>query len=466
MKHFKRWKMAATALVLSAGFLLGPGGYADFSGSVVYADEKDDIKEIERKQAEREKKKQAAQDKLKSLNIEANNIRDIIQELDNEIYESQENIRQLTAQRNAIQAEIAVTESNLQIAHIAAENQYDHMKERIAYAYENGEIQYMDALMALEDFSNIINQSEYVEQVSIYDQNQLSDLIAIRKTIQEQEKKLTQDLAEIEDIKADAEAEKEALLIKQNGKKEKLEEYSYMIYDTRVEVNDYQKLIEEGDAEIRRLEAEYKRKQEEAKRKKEEEERKRKEEERRKAEAARAAEKASSGGSSSGGSSSGGSSSGGSSSGSSSSNNKSNSYDEVTPTYSSTGWRWPCPASRHITSYFGYRTPPVAGATSYHSAIDIGVGVGNSIVAAAAGRVMYTSYSGARGNFIRVDHGGGITTLYQHLSGFDGYSSGDYVEAGTVIAYSGMTGICAGPHLHFEVWVNGTPVNPLNYVSP
>ena len=78
---------------------------------------------------------------------------------------------------------------------------------------------------------------------------------------------------------------------------------------------------------------------------------------------------------------------------------------------------------------------------------------------------MYTSYSRARGYYIAIDHGNGITSLYQHLSSYNGYGAGDYVEAGTVIAYSGSTGISTAPHLHFEIHVNGTPVNPLNYVK-
>ena len=73
------------------------------------------------------------------------------------------------------------------------------MKERIAYAYENGDVQYLDALMAIDDFSNIINQSEYVEQISAYDQTQLNELIEIKKNIMEQENLLADKLAEVEE---------------------------------------------------------------------------------------------------------------------------------------------------------------------------------------------------------------------------------------------------------------------------
>ena len=463
-----------TAAVLSSAFVLpdvisSPETDQQY---VVYADEKDDIKDIQYKNAQREKLKQKAQEQLSYLNVKATDIRDVIAQLDQSIAEYQVEIMGLVDDRNAIQAEIAVTESNLQLAYIAEANQYERMKERIAYAYENGDIQYIDALVALDDFSNLINQSEYVEQVSAYDQNQLNELLSIKKNIQEQESLLQQKLEEVREKKADTEAQQEALVITQDGKKAKLEEYNELIYSTNGEITTYQQLIDEGNYQIQRLEAEYRRKQEEAKReaarkKAAEEAAKKKaaEEAERKKREAENAKNQSQGGNSSGSSSgSSGSSSGssGSSSGSSSSGGSSKSFDEVTP---SGTWVWPCPASHHITSYFGYRTPPTAGATSYHQAIDVGCSVGTKVVAMSSGRVMYTAYSGARGNYIRIDHGGGITSLYQHLSGFAGYSAGDYVEAGTVIAYSGMTGICAGAHLHFEIWKNGYPVNPLNYVN-
>ena len=479
--------------MLGAGLIL-PSAITPAATAVVYADEKSEIKEIEKKNAERKKLKEDAQYRLGQLNVQADNIRDVIEYLDQQISDYQMEILNLTNERNAIQAEIAVTESNLQLAYIAEANQYEHMKERIAYAYENGDVQYLEALMAIDDFSNIINQSEYISQVSSYDQNQLNDLIAIKTTIKEQEDKLSEKLNAVNENKADTEAQEEALEITQEGKKEKLQEYNELIYSTNGEITTYQQLIDEGDYEIKRLEAEYQRKQEEAKKKKEEEARRKQQEEERKRQEAEKAKQAqqqasssssssssndsSSTGSSSSSSSSTDSSSTGSSSStssstdssstgssSSSSGNTSGTYDEVNPTYSSTGWLWPCPASHKVASYFGNRTAPTAGASTNHKGIDIGCSTGSKIIATAAGRVMYTSYSRARGYYIEIDHGNGITSLYQHLSGYNGYGAGDYVEAGTVIAFSGSTGISVAPHLHFEIHVNGTPVNPLNYVK-
>ena len=123
---------------------------------------------------------------------------------------------------------------------------------------------------------------------------------------------------------------------------------------------------------------------------------------------------------------------------------------------------WPCPSSKSITSYFGNRVAPKAGASTDHKGIDIGASMGESVVAAAAGRVTTVAYSGARGYYIVVDHGSGYVTLYQHLSRQD-VKVGDIVKAGQQIGAVGETGISTAPHLHFEVHVNGTPVDPLQF---
>jgi murein DD-endopeptidase MepM/ murein hydrolase activator NlpD len=123
---------------------------------------------------------------------------------------------------------------------------------------------------------------------------------------------------------------------------------------------------------------------------------------------------------------------------------------------------WPCPSSKSITSYFGNRVAPKAGASTDHKGIDIGASMGESVIAAAAGRVTTVAYSGARGYHIMVDHGNGYETLYQHLSRQD-VLTGDMVKAGQQIGAVGETGISTAPHLHFEVHENGTPVDPMQF---
>jgi peptidoglycan DL-endopeptidase CwlO len=126
---------------------------------------------------------------------------------------------------------------------------------------------------------------------------------------------------------------------------------------------------------------------------------------------------------------------------------------------SSSGLIWP--VSGPVVSPFGYRC--LAGVCRMHEGIDIGVGYSTPIHAAAAGTVVFAGVEGGYGNLTLIDHGGGLATAYAHQSGF-AVGGGAHVAQGQVIGYVGCTGHCFGPHLHFEVRVNGTAVDPLGYL--
>lgn len=125
---------------------------------------------------------------------------------------------------------------------------------------------------------------------------------------------------------------------------------------------------------------------------------------------------------------------------------------------------WPCPSSKKITSPYGYRIHPIQGYRKMHTGMDIGARSGTDIVAAASGTVIMAKYYGGYGNCIIIDHGGGMSTLYAHMSAYVA-KNGDYVAAGQVIGKVGSTGNSTGPHLHFEVRVNGQHTNPAAYVK-
>jgi len=122
---------------------------------------------------------------------------------------------------------------------------------------------------------------------------------------------------------------------------------------------------------------------------------------------------------------------------------------------SSSGLIWP--VSGPVTSPFGYRWGRL------HAGIDIGVGYGTPIHAAAAGTVVLAGWTGGYGNYTCIDHGGGMATCYAHQSSY-AVSGGAQVGQGQVIGYVGSTGHSFGAHLHFEVRINGTPVDPLGYL--
>ena len=145
-----------------------------------------------------------------------------------------------------------------------------------------------------------------------------------------------------------------------------------------------------------------------------------------------AANNANSGGNSGG---SGGNSGGGGSSGGGSATSLSN-------------LQWPVPSCTLITSRFGYRVAPTTGASTYHGGLDIGAGMGASIVAAGAGDVIYAGANGGYGNCVMIDHGNGVVTVYAHMSSI-GVSYGQYVTAGQYVGAVGSTGVSTGPHCHF-----------------
>ncbi len=99
-----------------------------------------------------------------------------------------------------------------------------------------------------------------------------------------------------------------------------------------------------------------------------------------------------------------------------------------------------------------------------HTGIDIAADYGSSVIAANKGLVIIANWQGGYGNTVVIDHGGGITTLYAHCSRIF-VSSGDTIQDGAVIAKVGSTGLSTGPHLHFEMRIDGLPVDPLNYVK-
>ena len=124
---------------------------------------------------------------------------------------------------------------------------------------------------------------------------------------------------------------------------------------------------------------------------------------------------------------------------------------------------WPVPGKYTITSPYGTRTDPISKKKSHHTGVDIAAGTGVPIVAANSGTVIVSGWSSkGYGNYIVIDHGGGRSTLYAHQSRL-AVKKGEYVVKGQTIGYVGSTGYSTGPHLHFEVLINGDDVNPMNY---
>ena len=121
------------------------------------------------------------------------------------------------------------------------------------------------------------------------------------------------------------------------------------------------------------------------------------------------------------------------------------------------------PLHAPVTSPFGWRRHPIFGLRKYHTGVDLAGPNRSNIRAADSGTVLYTGWYAGYGKVVIVGHGKSMSTLYAHLSHIQ-VSTGDTVQKGQIVGNEGTTGFSTGPHLHFEVRVNGKPNNPLNYV--
>lgn len=368
--------------------------------SMVIPAQADDISDAKKKQQELEQQKNTAEAEKSELSSE----------LDSIVSKMEKTQSDLTAK----EMEINDAETELVTAKANEDDQYQTMKLRIKYMYENGSNEFLEILMEANSIADLLNKAEYINKISQCDRELLVEYEDTRKDVENRENALKKEYAELESLQdelAGEQANVEKLLADKNI------QINNLTSEISSNADKLKQLIAEAEAaEARRKEAEATAA----------------------AQAAQAAAAASSGTSSSG-------------------NTSSNA--SATGTGSLTH---PVPGAA-ITSGFGGRVAPTAGATTGHDGIDYGAGYGAAVYAADSGTVITAQYNSARGNYIVINHGNGMQTWYQHLSSMN-VTVGQTVARGQVIGNVGTTGISTGPHLHFEVHVNGVPVNPLNYL--
>ena len=360
-----------------------------------------------------------------------------VNELDKQVTDISTQIVQKKQEADDLQTEIDETQTKLAEAQVSEDNQYVAMKKRIQYLYEEGDVEYIDALMSSASFEDSLNKSEYVDQLSSYDQKQLDKLVKTKNDIAEYEQTLKDDLADVEKVQADLEQKQSDLDAVISQKNEEINKYSGDAAMQQALAEEYARQESELDdklAEIARQEAarlEEERKQEELRKQQEQQE---------------------------------DNNGGADDTDNSGSDDNSGGDDSNNTGGSSTGTgRFIWPVSGPITDYFGPRESPTAGASSNHMGIDIGCSYGVPIAAADSGVVTVAEWGESGGNYVMIDHGNGFVTTYLHNSSL-AVSVGDVVSQGQTIAYAGSTGYSTGTHCHFSVFLNGSYVNPLDYL--
>lgn len=368
-----------------------------------YATEIDDTKkkaeELESKKKAAENEKTSLADQLKKLADEMEKTKKKISDKENEITDKEDELILAKADEN---------------------DQYESMKKRIRFMYENGNTGFVEILCSSKSIGEFLNNAEYISTISGYDRNMLVEFQKIVTNVENQEAELKKEYTELQTMQDD-------LITKQDDVNKLLTSKQSEIQKLDSELGDTKNKL----AQLEAAAAEAERKQKEA------------------AAAAEAAKKAQAAAAKKAASTSGSS---GSSSGSAGA-----------PVVSGNGtFTHPCPGG-YISSGFGYRTQPIAGASTNHKGIDFAASTGTPIYAAAAGTVISAGYAGNAGNLLVISHGNGLLTYYMHCNAIY-VSAGQKVSRGQNVAAVGTTGNSTGPHLHFQVMLNGTPVNPANYL--
>lgn len=373
---------------------------------------KSGLEDAKKKKTAIEQEMKKAEATLKNLETLKGDAVAYVKQLDASLETLSDELSQLSSDIEAKEEEIEVTQIELQEAEATEAEQYESMKLRIKYMYEKGDSSYVDLLMQAKSLSDLLNKAEYIGKISEYDREKLDEYIATKEQIAETEQILEMEHAELLELQEQTEAKHASVEQLLAAKQAELKKVESQIAAAEAEVSEYEKDLKAQESSIKAIEAEIKRQEEEAKKK------------------AAAAGKT-----------------------------------YTTKSIGDIKFIWPCPASSRITSTFGSRTSPTEGASSNHKGIDIGAPTGTNIVASAAGTVVVSTYSYSAGNYVMVNHGGGVYTVYMHASKLL-VSVGDTVKQGQTIAKVGSTGYSTGPHLHFGIRVNGTYVNPSQYVSP
>ena len=299
--------------------------------------------------------------------------------------------------------EINAAEQELVQAKINENNQYESMKKRIKFMYEGGNTQFLEVLLQSQSIGDLLNKAEYVSQLSSYDRDMLTEFQNTVKEVEEKEAALQEEYTELNDL--------------QDQLAEQQDQVQTLIDSKEAQIADIQDEIKANEATLEKLKKEA----EEAKRLREEQ-----------AAAAAAGSVGSSYTPPSGGN-----------------------------VVSGNGYfTHPCPGMTYQSSYFGeIREFEVGG----HKGNDYAAPVGTPTYAAAAGTVLIAGWSNSAGNWVVINHGNGLVTKYMHHSSLC-VSTGQYVEKGQQIGYVGSTGQSTGPHLHFQVELNGVPVSPDSYM--
>ena len=382
----------------------------------VYADTTEIEESIKQKQKEIEeaqKKKKELQSGLtevKEIMEDLKDTRDDLQayvtELDQNLTEVETKIEELKTLISEKEDEILETTEELEDAQEKEQTQYQAMKDRVQFLYEQGDSYYLELLLDVESFGEFINKKEYITKMSEYDTKMFKEYVTNRELIEVCKAELEAEEELLEEAKAKVDEEQKNLETLIASKEQEINKYSGDIKNKQQAIAEYEADIAMENDTIKALEAALA------------EERKRLMEE----------------------------------------------QGSERIIYDGGMFKWPAPSYTRISSDYGWRLHPTLGVDKFHNGVDMAAPGGSPILAAYDGEVIGAGYNSSMGNYIMINHGGGLITIYMHASALY-VSTGELVARGEKIAAVGTTGRSTGNHLHFGVRLDGEYVSPWNYLS-
>lgn len=360
-------------------------------------------------QAQEEKKKLQSglsdiKSMVKELEKSKNNLQEYVVELDKQLLTLGEKIEELEKQITEKKEEIEQAKKDLESAEAVAAKQYADMKLRLRYMYENDQGEgYLMALLTADSFAGLLNQAEYIEKLSAYDNRKLLEYKQNVEYMQLCKQTLEEEEAVLQETEEALAAEQESVNTLINEKEKEIVAFQGDIQNKEAAMEDYEAEIAEQNATIAALEKAV-------------------------------------------------------------AEDKAKLAEQNRIKYDGGMFQFPCPGYTRVSSEYGNRLHPTLGVNKFHNGVDLAAPTGTPILAAYDGRVVGASYNSSMGNYVMIDHGDGLYTVYMHASKLY-VSNGQSVSKGDTIAAVGSTGRSTGPHLHFSVRLNGSYVSPWNYLK-
>lgn len=372
----------------------------------------DSIKEKEDQISRAEDEKKQLENNLsnlqeikKELENQKTDLKKYVTQLDGNLAEIEQNIADLKAKITAKEADITRTEEELTAALEKEENQQESMVARIRLIYEKGDSYMLEALLQAKSFGDFLNRADYMERVMAYDKQKWEEFKENRQLIELCKEELELEKEILDQAKANVEAEQSNLETLIAQKNQDIISYESDISNKEQAIKEYEAELAQQNAEIEALEA------------------------------AIAEEK-----------------------------KKLLESSQTVLTYDGGVFKFPLASYTRVSDDYGYRIHPTLGVEQFHNGVDFAAPKGTAIYAAYDGKVVAATYSATMGNYVMIDHGDGLYTIYMHASALY-VQKDDIVVRGETIAAVGSTGRSTGNHLHFSVRKDGEYVSPWNYLS-